>query len=164
MLQFTIDKSEVQKELSGLPGLFQQQSINLLEEIGTYLVSECKLDFEDKSRRKASHGITWKELAESTEIAKARKKHGYKHEKGQAPPRSQIGVDNGQLRNSQTPGYDHTTDGAKSSVTVEYHKGYAKFFDEVRPLIPDNAPDDWVREVNEIAQDWINDMLQGRFD
>ena len=166
MLEFSINTGELNRQLSELPGELLDSQKDLMEEVGMYLVSECKLDFEKKSRRGTSLNIHWKELAESTERQKARK-GGWKGKPDESPPKSQIGVDRGLLRNSQQPGFASSGgrdvfDAKSDSVTVGYGMEYAKYFDEKRTLIPDPAPKEWIDECESIVSEWLEEEIQKR--
>jgi hypothetical protein len=166
MLEFTINTGDLSRQLSELPGELLDSQKELMEEVGLYLVSECKLDFEKKSRRGTSLNIRWKELAESTERQKARR-GGWKGKPDEKPPASQIGVDKGLLRNSQQPGFAASGgrdvfETRQDSVTVGYGMEYAKYFDEKRTLIPDPAPKEWIDECEAIVSDWLEEELQKR--
>jgi len=92
-----------------------------------------------------------------------------KIQKARAIPKSQIGVDTGLLRNSVTPGYAGpdgqggnvlTVNGNR--VTVGYGRSYAKWFDAVRPLLPnaDQLPTAWQQGIDEIAQQWVDEIAK----
>ena len=135
-----------------------------MEAVGLYLISEIKLAFEDKSRRRTVHGLKWKELKKETERAKARK-GGWKGGPKATPPQSQIGVDRGLMRNSVNPGFASTGgkdlfDNRGESITVGYGMKYAKYFDEDRELIPDPVPKEWIEEAELMTQDWLDESIR----
>lgn len=205
-----------------------QRMAELLQEVGTSILSNSKLDFETKSRGGAgAGGVTWKPLSPKTlenrvrrrspsrkiveqrrkladqirqiteqikrlrrsvrkgenfkrdaaklssqyaRIEKLRQKRAdlmAKHKTMFANEKGQIGVDTGLLRNSATPGFQGS-DGKGgnvlriegSSVTVGYGRSYARYFDEKRPLLPDQVPQDWQADIDEIVNDWIDDVLR----
>lgn len=91
----------------------------------------------------------------------------YGQSKRDTPPKSQIGVDNGLMRNAVVPGYSggdkiFNVNAQKRNVTVGFGREYAKYFDHVRPLIPEAIPQAWVQEMEAIVQDFAEDMLQRR--
>lgn len=166
MLSITVDTGELSRQLAELPGELADNQKDLMEEVGMYLVSELKLDFEKKSNRGTSNGIKWKELDPATERQKARK-GGWKGKPGETPPQSQIGVDKGLLRNSQNPGFAtvggrDVFDARQDQVTVGYGMEYAKYFDDARPLIPEEAPKEWTEEVEAIVSEWFADEIDKR--
>lgn len=159
-----------EKMIRGLP--------HVMQEVGVYVLQREKFNFEKKSRGGVGDdGVKWRPLAESTERAKYRKgQNRPKKKKGKtvrrAPligpvPRSQIGVDRGLLRNSQRPGYAGpdgkggnvlTVNGNR--VTVGYGRSYAKWFDAVRPLLPTTLPTAWQVGIDEIGQEWVDDIAK----
>lgn len=168
MLSLSVNIDELNREINALPEEIAKARKDHMEVVGLYLVSECKLDFEEKSRRGTSFNISWKELAESTERAKARR-GGWKGKPGENPPQSQIGVDKGLLRNSQSPGFAATGgkdafDVGEESVTVGYGMKYAEYFDEERTLIPDPAPDEWVEEIDLMTLEWLEELIRKRLE
>lgn len=164
MLEIAIDTAGLNASLRILPGVLQAGQMDVLGEVGVYLQSEIRIDFEEKSRGRTSHGVKWKELTEERERQKARG-GGWKGGPDAKPPKSQINVDKGLLRNSSTPGFASTGgkdlfDVRQDSVTVGYGMEYAKYVDELRPLIPDPAPKEWVEESEKIVAEWLEEELR----
>lgn len=166
MINFTLDTAAINTALANLHTAILAEQKDHMEVIGLYLVSEVKLDFEKKSRGGTSFGVKWKPLKESTEIRKAQKKSGYKHEKGKSPPTSQINVDTGLLRNSPSPGYSFGGRQAfrvdAHQVTVSYAREYDKHVDEARPLIPDETPKEWTDECVLMTKEWLEEQIRKR--
>ena len=164
MIQFKIDSGDIQSALVGLPAEIDATEKDVLELVGISLLSDVKLDFEKKSRHETSNGIKWKELTDARERAKARK-GGWKGGKNDTPPKSQINVDTGLLRNSSTPGFSTAGGGnvmkiSEHEVTVGYGREYAKYVDEIRSLIPDPTPKEWVEECEIIVKEWAEELIQ----
>lgn len=151
--------------LRQLPIDLAKESKDHMEVIGVYLLSEVKLDFETKSRGGTSNNIKWEPLKESTERAKARKGGWKPKSKDDKPPKSQINVDTGLLRNSPSPGFTASDfakqyDITENSVTVGYGMNYAEHVDEKRTLIPDETPKEWIEEAEEMTKEWLEEMIQ----
>ena len=191
MLKITVDTADLNRKLKAV-GQALDDPAEVLNDVGVYLLGEVRLSFEEMSRRGTGvDGTKWKEHALSTAIIKAekggwrppdRKKKDEKQsvfaviskvDKGEYtetvnPPKSQIGVDTGLLRNSSVPGFKGDGEGGNllevdlqsASVTVGFARSYAKFFDKDRPLIPTEAPKDWVEGAEEIVGDWLQAKLE----
>lgn len=164
MLIVRVTDNRTSEALRSVPAIMESEQRDHMESIGLYLVSECKIDFEAKSRGGESHKIKWKSLNPSTERAKARK-GGWKGATSETPPSSQINVDTGLLRNSQTPGFsalgaDDEFRASEESVTVGYGMKYAKYVDEVRTLIPNETPKEWVEECEKMTQEWLEELIR----
>lgn len=167
---FSVNVTDLRR-MVGREFLVEQDMRDLLDELGTYAMAEVKDNFEALSRRKAgADGTKWKELEVETEIAKA-KKGGWKprNKKGErkTPPKSQIGVDTGLMRNAVVPGYSggdkiYNIDARARRVTVGFGREYAKHFDKLRPLIPERTPEAWVQQMEEIVGDFVEDMMRRR--
>jgi hypothetical protein len=134
MLKITIDTADLRRQLLAV-GKALDDPREVLNDVGIYLLSEVRLNFEEMSNRGSGiDGTKWKEHALSTAITKAekggwrppdRKKKDKRQsifqvmskvEKGTYtenvnPPQSQIGVDTGLLRNSSVPGYKGDAEG-----------------------------------------------------
>lgn len=170
MLSLSVNIDELNREINALPEEIAKEQKDHMDVVGLFLVSEAKLDFEEKSREGTSHGIKWDPLKESTEIRKAKKNSNYKHEKGKSPPKSQINVDRGLLRNSQTPGFSHPEHvelykvAEQGEVTVGYGMDYAKYVDEKRQLLPDEAPKEWVDECELMTLEWLEELIRKRLE
>lgn len=96
---------------------------------------------------------------------KTPEKNHYGQSKRDTPPKSQIGVDNGLLRNAIVPGYSggdkiYNVNGRERRVTIGFGREYAKYFDAVRPLIPEIIPEAWTKEMEVILGDFVEDMLR----
>lgn len=165
MLKITVDTADLDRKLNAV-GQALDDPAEVLNDVGVYLLGEVRLNFEELSKRGTGvDGTKWRELDPETEKKKARK-GGWKG-KGD-PPKSQIGVDTGLLRNSSVPGFKGDGEGGNllevdlqsASVTVGFARSYAKFFDKDRPLIPTEAPKDWVEGAEEIVGDWLQEKLE----
>lgn len=164
MLEFKVDTGGLSRALGLLPGVLARGSKDHMESLGLYLIQEVRIDFEEKSRRKQSHGIKWRELSPARERQKARR-GGWKGTKKDTPPQSQINVDKGLLRNSATPGFSSVGgkdlfDTREDSVTIGYGMNYAKYVDEDRTLIPDPAPKEWLEEMEQMTKEWLEDEIK----
>lgn len=167
MFSITIDTAALRRQLEACSHELEDTR-GVLTDVGTYLTSEIQIDFEALSRGGAapSDGRKWAPLAESTEKTKARK--GGWNGKG-SPPKSQVGVDTGLLRNSATPGFKGDGDGGnifdvdaqKGTVTVGYGRSYAAAFHSRRPLLPEQFPDAWGEGVVEVVNAWFMQALTG---
>jgi hypothetical protein len=199
MLKITVN-TNLPAQVNKAIARFDQKQAALLQEIGQTLLSRQQLSFEKKSRRgMGDDGIVWKPLAKSTEERKARKgkaktaaakvsdlkkklaKAKTKKERTKilkqiqgalTPPKSQIGVDTGIMRNCVVPGYK-APDGKGgnilevngSTVTVGYAREYAPWFDEgterqpARPLMPDRMPEQWMTAIEKVVTDWASDIV-----
>ncbi len=167
---FTVNVTDLRRMI-GREFIVEQDMHDLLDELGTYAMVEVKENFEALSRGKAgADGSKWKELEIETEIAKAKKgnwKPRNKKGEKQTPPKSQIGVDTGLMRNAVVPGYTggdkvYSIDARARKVTVGFGREYAKYFDAVRPLIPERTPEAWVQQMEEILRDFVEDMMRRR--
>lgn len=168
MIHFDFNAGGIKAALGRLSVAVDATENDVLELVGMSLLSDVRLDFEKKSRRGTSHGIKWKELTDARERQKARR-GGWKGGKNDTPPQSQINVDTGLLRNSSTPGFTHEGGGnvlkiEQHSVTVGYGREYAKYVDEIRQLIPDEAPKEWVEECELIVQEWAGELIREALD
>ena len=182
MLKIIVDTAQLDRALQAV-GKALDDPTEVLNDVGVYLLSEVRLNFEELSRRGSGvDGTKWKEHALSTAITKAekggwrpsdredkdenqnifqvlKKVQSGRYTEKQNPPKSQIGVDTGLLRNSSVPGFKGDGEGGNlfevdlpsASVTVGFARSYAKYFDKERPLIPAEAPKDW--QVADAAQD-----------
>lgn len=193
MLSFRFDTAAFQKRLAA-PLFEGTEAKDLLYELGTSMLSNIQGNFETLSNGGSGiDGTTWAPLAKSTEITKAEKggwrppdrKKGDKKQsifdvlkKTSAgkydnvdPPKSQIGVDTGMLRNSASPGFAGDSEGGNIfeiqetalSVTVGFGRQYARFFHARRPLLPDQFPDRWIEDLNGIAEDFLKEKVAKRF-
>jgi hypothetical protein len=191
VLKITINTAELRRQLLAV-GQSLDDPREVLNDVGVYLLSEVRLNFEELSNRGSGvDGTKWKDHALSTAIIKA-EKGGWrpsdrkgkderqsvfqiirKVEKNaytvtERPPPSQIGVDTGLLRNSSVPGYKGDAEGGNlfevdlpsASVTVGFGRSYARYFDKERPLIPTEAPKDWVDGAEEIVSDWLQQKME----
>lgn len=144
---------------------------DVLNDVGVYLMGEVQLNFENLSRRGTGvDGTRWDELKPETEWKKARRnRKGPKSKKAAAkkgitaPPQSQVGVDTGRLRNSAYPGKSGNVldvDTGAATVTVGFGVNHAKFFASDRPLIPKEMPRAWEDGAQQIVDDWFGDILK----
>ena len=167
---FTVNVTDLRR-LVGREFFTETDMRDVLDELGTYAMSEVQQNFEKLSRRGTGvDGTKWKELEVETEIAKAKKGNWKpRDKKGQkkTPPKSQIGVDTGLMRNAVVPGYSggdkiYNVDARERRVTVGFGRVDAKHFDKLRPLIPERTPEAWVQEMEGILGDFVEDMLRRR--
>lgn len=81
--------------------------------------------------------------------------------------RHEIGVDKGLQRASLSPGFQ-VQDGRggglfdvqPTSVTIGIQRSYSKFFDETRPILPEQLPPAWQRKCEELMRLWAERILQ----
>lgn len=78
-----------------------------------------------------------------------------------------IGVDTGLQRASASPGFigpdgkgGNFFEQDETSVTVGYNREYSKYFDEARPLLPDELPQEWQEHQEQIVTDWAEKLLE----
>lgn len=159
----------------------------LLKVLGVQLLSFTKLDYETKGRGgTGTDGITWKPLAESTIEQKTSRETAkpQKSKNGRIKPRKtgsgkrmpalgsvQIGVDTGLQRASASPGFIGK-DGKGGNlfqldtnvVTVGYNRSYSGYFDEERSLLPKVLPEKWKKELDDLVQEWADDVVKKYFD
>lgn len=148
----------------------EQQEI--LEALGVKVLSFSKQAYIVKSRGgTGSDGIKWKPLAQST--IDARNRRGKRNAKrtttksGKARPIGggvAIGIDTGLQLSSASPGFQAGKGGnifqiRGASVTVGYGREYSGYFDEQRPLLPAQLPDEWERELNELMVRWAEKLI-----
>jgi hypothetical protein len=185
--------SDLERRCDAVVASLNRRQSELMEEFGQAILSLQQLSFEKKSRGgTGDDGISWKPLAESTErkkFAKGRPRPGKtkggtrrRRPKLVGPvPRSQIGVDTGELRNSPVAVYNAPSGGVvlgigqviaapmdignvTDSLSVAYNAPHAEWFDHDRPLMAVNMPAAWQRKLERIAGDWLSDIameLQG---
>lgn len=160
---------------------------DVLQDVGVFVLGEVRQDFETLSRGGTSKadGRQWKPLAKSTEVMKAmkggwrppgQKKSAPKQNvfqilkavsKGQYddvnPPKSQVGVDTGMLRNASAPGVQGNlfdVDEQQARVTVGYGVKHARFFNADRPLLPERVPSEWSEGCIEIVDEWFRQVIE----
>ena len=75
-----------------------------------------------------------------------------------SPGSYQIGVDTGLQLNSAGPGFagpdgkgGNIFEQDDVSVTIGFGRSYSSYFDEHRKLIPDTLPDDWQKDLDDLA-------------
>lgn len=160
---------------------------DVLQDVGVYVLGEVRKDFETLSRGGTSDadGRKWKPLAKSTEVVKAmkggwrppgQKKSAPKQNifqvlkavnKGQYddvnPPKSQVGVDTGMLRNASAPGVQGNVfkvDEQQARVTIGYGVKHARYFNSERPLLPERVPTDWSQGCVDLVQEWFRQVIE----
>lgn len=77
-----------------------------------------------------------------------------------------IGVDTGLQRAAGSPAYrgDHQTfTKTEVSVTVGYNMKYSKHFDKRRKLLPDEVPEEWMKELDSIVEKHLGAKLEQAF-
>lgn len=170
-------KSELEEVLKKLKATRQQMAkkkAELLEAMGVQLLADAQLDYLTKSKGgTGKDGITWKPLAPSTIRKKNRRgsqKAGRKTKSGKAlpgPTQSDIGVDTGLQRASASPGFTgpdgqggNLFEQDEDSVTVGYNREYSGYFDEARPLLPDELPQEWQEHQDQIVTDWAEKIFK----
>lgn len=76
----------------------------------------------------------------------------------------EIGVDTGLQRAAATPAYKSNPNQifeiVENSVTVGYGRNYSKFFDLRRKLFPDELPEAWLNDLEEIASDYMQRVAE----
>lgn len=95
-------------------------------------------DFAKKSLGARSAGIKWKPLAAST----VRRKRS-----------TVIGVDTGEMKKSQSVRVNNR------GVTISYGTDHAVFFDEKRPILPDDLPASWRKRLEKAGQQAMDRVL-----
>lgn len=169
-------KSELERIKNQLKATRQQMAkkkAELLETMGVQLLADAQLDYLTKSKGgTGKDGVTWKPLAPSTIRKKNRRgsqKKDRKTKSGKAlpgPTQSDIGVDTGLQRASASPGFigpdgkgGNFFEQDENSVTVGYNREYSEYFDEARPLLPDELPQDWQENQEQIVTEWAEKLL-----
>lgn len=150
----------------------------LLDTIGVQLLSNALLAFDDKSRGgTGDDGIVWKPLHQDTIEAKQRRGLGRRRSRrsqrgsagGLSGPSGStstlIGVDSGLMRAAALPGYRgndriYKINEAASEVTVGFGRSYAEYFDNLRPLLPEDIPETWEADIEEIIEDHYNSIFK----
>ncbi|WP_437187602.1 hypothetical protein SH668x_001003 [Planctomicrobium sp. SH668] len=138
-------------------------SEDVLTAIGTELLGYIAEDFEAKSRGKVgAGGIQWDPLTAARIKQKAKRA-----KKGDTS--TQIGIDTGVMANSISPKFappdgqgGNVFEVTGHAVEVGYGRTYAKHFDKLRTLIPEELPQDWIDGCEEIVQAWIDDLWNRR--
>lgn len=179
---FTVNvDSNVGKASAKVQQEILRRRAELLQVLGTQLLSDVRLAFETKSRGgQGGDGIKWKPLDPKT--IKAKQRRGKSRRKSRRSRRgssggiagpsgnvnTQIGVDTGLLRASASPGYRGDADGGNifkvdeqaGEVTVGFGRSYAEYFDEDRPLFPVDLPTEWENELDDIIHEHYETILE----
>lgn len=145
-----------------------------LEAMGVSVLSQAQLDYRTKSRGgRGTDGIQWEPLKSSTIAKKNRRGKSNAKRKttksGKARPvggNVAIGIDTGLQLASASPGFNASGGGnifqlTNTSITVGYGRSYSKYFDELRPLLPDHLPENWRKKLEAIAGRWADAIVRG---
>lgn len=124
-----------------------QRPAQLMVQWGRWVLQEAHENFEIKSRGgTGSDFITWAPLKPST----IRRNRG----------RTAIGVATGELGDPRHDRLEVIHRQNKSiGVLAGFGAPHAEFFDERRPLMPDEPPDDWIAHLQEMAEVWGETIL-----
>lgn len=151
----------------------QKRKDELLKAMGVQLLVDSVKDYHTKSQGDTGlDGEKWKPLAPSTVQRKNQRKLG-----GRGRGKSKlsleelaftdIGIDTGRQLKSASPGYSgqdgqggNLFEQDAESVTVGYNRDYSEHFDEVRPLLPEILPEDWVQHQEEIIEKWAEQIIE----
>lgn len=151
MLNFKFVSNDIQK-LNRVESILSSGKEELMHVLGATLMSLVSDSFESRSRGKAHGSVKqWEPLRPYTV-----KKKG-----GPLP----IGIDTGRQRNSLEYGISSDNE----TVTVEYKAKHSKYFDGgtsrmvSRPLIPRPVPREWINEMEQAGQEWLNDVMETHF-
>ena len=110
--------------------------------MGARLVRLVKESFLTRARGGIAAGIQWEPLTESRKKAKRRQ--------GQS---TEIGIATGEL--VESAGYEIVGD----EISVDFHAPHTFAFEELRPLMPEQLPEEWQEELEDLAYDWGEDIL-----
>jgi hypothetical protein len=131
---------------------------SLVKAIGIYLLGKIQINYKQMARGGAgADGTSWRPLAPST----LKRKGG----------RSEIGVDTGLQLASASPGF-LGSDGRGGNIfevsgdvlVIGFGRNYSRYFDEARPLIPEQLPQAWVDEIDGMVNQTIGRVTRGLFD
>lgn len=158
----------ITEQLKQAKSTLGRQRRDLTHALGVKLLSLSQQAYRVKSRGGAgSDGITWKPLAASTLAKKGRRgKRNDKRKKtkgGKVRPTAKgvIGIDTGLQLASASPGHaNNLFRNDRSSVTVGYNRTYSKYFDAVRPLLPETLPQSWRSQMAAMILRWAQKIIQ----
>lgn len=177
MFKITVD-SNVSEASEKVKKEIIRRRAELLQVLGVQLLSNVLLAYNDKSRgRTGEDGIKWKPLAESTIKKKNKRGKGRRGRRGgrkgiEGPSGNTstfIGVDSGLQRNSASPGFRapdskggniFDINEQAAEVTVGFGRSYSEYFDEDRPLLPNDLPEDWEVELEDITEKHYEEIFE----
>lgn len=143
-MRLTFDIRPLVGAVGRIPRRLAERRPQLLRRWGRAIVDRAHRDFDIKSRGGiGSDGIQWAPLKPAT----LRRKKGV----------SRIGISSGLL---EEPAGDLIRVNRRS-VTAGFADAHAEFFDEQRPLIPEELPDDWRRYLEQLTETWGEEALRG---
>lgn len=170
--KLTQELEKIRRQLRLTQQRLQKEKAELLEVMGTQLLSDAQLDYLTKSRGGTGEdGVTWDPVKNvKRKNKRGDQKEGRKTKSGKAMPGpgdNDIGIDTGLQRDSASPGFigadgkgGNLFEQDEDGVTVGYNREYSEFFDEKRPLLPETLPPAWVEKQEEIIRQWAEKIME----
>ena len=141
----SIDFPDLQRLVDDAQQRLDAEREDILAQLGATLLRFARQDYTTKSSGgTGTDGIAWKKLAPPTIAAHA--------------GRTEIGLQSGLPRASLSVAMT-----SPEGVAIGYGRGYAPFFDEARPLLPDPLPPSWLKELEKQVVDWGTEIVNEAF-
>ncbi len=131
----------IRQRLHAAQRSIDQGMIDLANQLAPVLRGLILEDYETKAAGGVGRdGVKWKPLSQSTKNAKSN---------------DYIGIETGKLESSLSVRF-----GGSADLVAEFTSLYAEFFDEERPLLPDEMPDYWTAELEAGALEWAEQRIE----
>ena len=145
MFDFEVTPSmgEIRRRMEDAGRSIDQGRQDMARQLAPVLRSLILEDYEVKAAGgRGRDGIKWTPLKAAT--VRAKEKHA-----------DFIGIETGQLEQSLTVRYG----GQEADLVAEFTAPHADDFDRLRPLLPNDLPDEWLREIEAGMLEWAEQRV-----